>query len=111
MSEDQHGGQERDHQEQVGDEASAGHPGTLTSPVVAKYSTERLTDEAETLRLTVLWLIESHLPAPITPCMDCGHDLTDHDPDDSNCLFPRLRQLGEERRRGPFVLCRCSAFS
>jgi hypothetical protein len=68
--------------------------------VAPKYSTERLTDDVEQLRLSLLWLIERSMEAHV-PCDNCGHDITDHVDDEGQlCLFPATRGA-------PFVLCRC----
>ena len=71
---------------------------------VPKYSTERLTDEAEQLRQTLLWMVTSWEPEPEVPCATCDHDLVHHADDNGGvCLFPAT--LG-----APFALCRCSTF-
>ena len=71
---------------------------------MAKYSTDRLTDELEKHRLMLLWHIQRSMQRPQVACATCGHDFTDHVDDEGQlCMFPASRGA-------PGVLCRCYQF-
>lgn len=74
---------------------------------MAKYSTERLTDESERLRQSLLWLYGREFPPGNLPCIHCGHDIMDHHGEDDGaaavCMFP-------QSRGAPHVLCWCQDF-
>ena len=79
-----------------------------------KHTIERLTDEVEGLRQTLVWLIEAHAGEPPAPCATCGHDAFDHANEEGTvgpCYFPRFRRLTKGNAEAPLTLCRCQALT